>query len=138
MVAAAACCLRADAIRWRQGRAAPPRSAVPGRACAGAVRARPPFLTPLANAQTPRAGAAGVGGGDVEVTLLPEELEGLDEAAIKALYEERAAELRVGGWCLVVGGHAHAGPCWRESGVGAAQAARCGAAGGWLLPARRC
>lgn len=34
--------------------------------------------------------------GDVEVTLLPEELEGLDEAAVKALYEEKAAELRVG------------------------------------------
>lgn len=29
------------------------------------------------------------------MTLLPEELEGLDEAAIKALYEEKAAELRV-------------------------------------------
>jgi hypothetical protein len=39
-----------------------------------------------------------VGGpGDVEVTLLPEELEGLDEAAVKALYEEKAEELRVGG-----------------------------------------
>jgi len=50
-----------------------------------------------------RAGAAGVG--DVEVTLLPEELEGLDEAAVKALYEEKAAELRVGGWlCGVFGG----------------------------------
>jgi splicing factor 3B subunit 2 len=33
----------------------------------------------------------------VEVTLLPEELEGLDEAAVKALYEEKAAEMRVRG-----------------------------------------
>ncbi|KIY97813.1 hypothetical protein MNEG_10147 [Monoraphidium neglectum] len=38
--------------------------------------------------------AAAGGPGDVEVTLLPEELEGLDEAAVKALYEEKAAEMR--------------------------------------------
>ena len=33
---------------------------------------------------------------DVEVTLTPEEMEGLDEAALKALYEERVAEARAG------------------------------------------
>ena len=31
---------------------------------------------------------------DVEVTLSPEELEGLDEAGIKALYDEKVAEVR--------------------------------------------
>lgn len=31
---------------------------------------------------------------DVEVTLTPEELEGLDEAGIKALYDEKVAEVR--------------------------------------------
>ena len=31
---------------------------------------------------------------DVDVTLTPEELEGLDEAGIKALYEEKLAEAR--------------------------------------------
>jgi|LauGreSuBDMM15SN_2_FD.fasta_scaffold41155_2 splicing factor 3B subunit 2 len=31
---------------------------------------------------------------DVEVNLQPEELEGLDEAGIKALYEEKVAEAR--------------------------------------------
>ncbi|GFH25507.1 PSP domain-containing protein, partial [Haematococcus lacustris] len=31
---------------------------------------------------------------DVEVTLTPEEMEGLDDAGIKALYEEKVAEAR--------------------------------------------
>jgi splicing factor 3B subunit 2 len=30
----------------------------------------------------------------VEVTISPEELEGLDEAAIRALYEERVAQVK--------------------------------------------
>jgi splicing factor 3B subunit 2 len=58
-----------------------------------------------------------VGAGDVEVTLLPEELEGLDEAAVKALYEEKAAEMRVRGCQGVRGG-----------GVGKEGGARVGAA----------
>ncbi|GBF91105.1 splicing factor 3B subunit 2 [Raphidocelis subcapitata] len=53
------------------------------------------YVIPGAAGDKRRAGGAGAGGaGDVEVTLLPEELEGLDEAAVKALYEERAAEMR--------------------------------------------
>lgn len=36
----------------------------------------------------------GAGVSDVEVTLLPEELEGLDEAAVAALYEEKVAAAR--------------------------------------------
>ncbi|KAG2445639.1 hypothetical protein HXX76_000249 [Chlamydomonas incerta] len=35
-------------------------------------------------------------GADVEVTISPEELEGLDEAQVKALYEARVAEMRAG------------------------------------------
>ncbi len=31
---------------------------------------------------------------DVEVNLTPEEVEGLDEAALKALYEDKVAEVR--------------------------------------------
>lgn len=33
-------------------------------------------------------------GGDMEVAIDPEELEGLDDVAIKALYEQRLAEER--------------------------------------------
>ncbi|KAF5840669.1 hypothetical protein DUNSADRAFT_15912 [Dunaliella salina] len=34
--------------------------------------------------------------GDVEVTLTPEEMEGLDEGGLKALYEQKLAEVRAG------------------------------------------
>lgn len=33
-------------------------------------------------------------GGDLEVAIDPEELDGLDEASVRALYEQRLAEMR--------------------------------------------
>lgn len=33
-------------------------------------------------------------GGDLEVAIDPEELDGLDEASVRALYEQRVAEMR--------------------------------------------
>lgn len=36
----------------------------------------------------------GLAPADVEVNLSPEEIEGLDEAAVRALYEEKVAALR--------------------------------------------
>ena len=41
-----------------------------------------------------RPGGPGGAPRDVEVTISPEELEGLDEAAIRALYEERMAQVK--------------------------------------------
>lgn len=93
----------------------------------------------------PPSGVPGGGPGDIEVTLLPEELEGLDEAAVKALYEEKAAEMRVGHavaawwrvWIVVVhvmGGRV--GACACESGRRIARAGSHMAAARFSTPAR--